>query len=118
MPSKRERQICNILVFRESLGQTWAVPEGNGVCALVVPSMLDGNPLSRQSGVSDTTLLSMSTGDLITLEWLDAQVPAYSYAKNDKALGAYKVGLTDEGRQYGRAYGQQGRRRAVSPKKD
>ncbi|MER7361888.1 hypothetical protein [Nonomuraea wenchangensis] len=115
MPSKREREICNILVFREDLGQTWAVPEGNGVCALVVPSMLEGNPLSRQSGVSDQTLLSLSTSGLVTLEWLDAQVPAYDDAKNDRALGAYKVGLTDEGRKYGQAYGKKGRRRSVSP---
>ncbi|MEV0231618.1 hypothetical protein [Nonomuraea sp. NPDC050786] len=55
----------------------------------------------------------MSTAGLITLEWLDAQVPAYNYAKNDKALGAYKVGLTDEGRAYGRVYGQQGHRRST-----
>lgn len=109
MPTKREREICNILAFREDLGQVWAVPEGNGVHALVVPSMLVGSPLARQSGVSDKTLLSMSCGGLITLEWLDAEVPVYSYAKNDRALGAYKVGVTEDGRRYGRAYGQRGR---------
>lgn len=105
MPTKREQQILNILVFRESLGQTWAVPEGNGASGLVVPSMLEGNPLARQSGVSDNTLRAMHAFGLITLDWCD-EVPRYSNAKNDKALGAYKVGLTDEGRKVGQAYGR------------
>jgi hypothetical protein len=105
MPSKREREICNILALREDLGQSWAVPEGHGASGLVAPSMLEGNPLARQSGVSDNTLRAMHAFGLITLEWRDSEVPAYNHAKNDKALGAYKIGLTDEGRRIGQAYG-------------
>ncbi|MEV0382359.1 hypothetical protein [Nonomuraea sp. NPDC050643] len=100
MPTKRERQILNILAFRESLGQSWAVPEPGGAFALVVPSMMAGCPLSRQSGVSAYLLDKLRASGFITMERQDQQ-PAYNYARPTTGRGAHKVGLTDEGRKLG-----------------
>lgn len=87
------RTLVRLLAFRESLGQSYLARAPRLRWALVVPTMMNGNPLERTRAFNDRTVQDALERELITVGWAQVTVP-YGYRQDGDSAELLSISLT------------------------
>jgi hypothetical protein len=100
--TRTERDLLTRLFFRADLGQSYLVQAGRGRIALVVPQMLDSNPLSRSRAYNWPTIRSLIARGLIEVP--DGHEPLrFAHRERLDSDSGERVNLTAEGHDIAKA---------------